>query len=84
MFRKTIEVDLDDFSTQDLIDAIHERSRDKDLQDMDCKGIINALKILTCPPEIISQIEEWARQPVPTRTKLDAWLEAQAETEGEG
>lgn len=38
------------------------------------KALIDALRGYSCPSSILSQLEDWSHEKVPTREDLDKWL----------
>jgi len=78
--RKTIDVDLCEFSIDDLVEELERRQRlDYRVVDLrihfSAQHGIECLKRAGCPEELTDPIEEWARQPVANEQALREWLE---------
>lgn len=69
-----VEVNLGEFDTQDSIGELRNRDRLSSLIDTaGIKDVLNYLQDNGCPEEILKQLREWARGPVPTPEKLEEW-----------
>ena len=65
-----IEIDLDDFSTQELLDELKRRGKSAN-NVMDC---IRFLELSNCPKSLIRDLYEWNLNTV-TERDLERWKE---------
>ena len=66
-----VEVDLSDFTSDELIAEIEFRGHGRS----EVKWLIAGLERCGCPREYLEEVKDWAKQPVVDKDKLDAWLE---------
>lgn len=71
-----VEIDLNQVATMDLIEELKSRrGPDKDeLKVMDVWEVIDYLKDLGCPKNILDLLFEWERLPIANQEKLNSWL----------
>ena len=65
-----VRVDLDDFSTQDLLDELKKRGKSANTVE-DC---IRFLELFNYPKDLIWQLWEWNRNTI-TKRDLESWKE---------
>ena len=68
--RKCVEIDLDEFSDEELCDVM--RKRGYIIANHD---ILVELEREGCPSELLQRLKEWDRQPIPNLYMLKRWKE---------
>lgn len=78
MAEKTIEIDLQDFPSEDLIEELNFRKlRDGDflrkMARFDFEEIIRLLEYSGCPMDIIKELDDWNSEPIPDGHLWEQW-----------
>ena len=83
MSRPSVEVTLDDFDTQDLIEELEERGQYTG--DKSWPAIRSWLAGQGCPRDLLERLDAWQREPVANEARLRAWMASVAAAgHGEG
>jgi len=69
-----IDIDLEQVSTDELVEALNYRSKNGDIRDLSLVGISDVLEIAGCPKEILEPLNDWLFQKCLTKEDLDKWI----------